>query len=120
MSALTRNFTHTCTIRRPISTRNEIGESIETFSDHIVGQSCRFIEESQEVPASVDELSSQVVYDALLMLPPTVDVERLDQITAVTFEDASVEPGPFKIAELLKKRSRKKARFILLALERVE
>jgi hypothetical protein len=106
---------HTCTVERVTATRGADGSQSESWADHLTGENCRLMEESERV--AMPDRSFQTLRTLKLILKAGLDVTVRDRIKHVTYEDGQ-EEGPFVILNVMRRRSTY-VRFLSLDVERV-
>jgi hypothetical protein len=106
---------HTCTIERVTVTRAADGSQSESWADHLSGEPCRLMEESERV--AMPDRSFQTLRVLKLILRPGKDVTVRDRLKKVAYEDGG-EEGPFVILNVIRRRSTS-VRFMALDVEKV-
>lgn len=114
---LDAHFLHTCTIQRPSASLDELGSDVQGWATRAVGERCRLVIKDQRVPSS-ETAERPVITTYTLFVGPRAGIRQGDRVINVTFEDGTVEAGPFRADSILPRRARS-VRHVTVKLERI-
>jgi hypothetical protein len=94
-----------CRIERATVTRSPYGNDTEVWDLWRDNVPCRFVQKRQQLADSATA-AEPVVTTYLLLVPAGTDIRIGDRVTRVVLQDGTVDAGPYRIEEVLRRRGR--------------
>lgn len=94
---------HSCTVERPTSAADALGNKRRTFAAHLSNIACRLVRKTQTGRDSISG-AYMVSNNDLLLVSANADINVGDRITNIVYEDGTAEALRFEVRSSITRR----------------